>query len=125
MNYNYGRNLGQNDFNINTLNIMPDFIRYPPTSKPPQNFDYVHKMKTKFVENSASMLPKLQNFNHMYRNYASGLMQSSMKLFPPGHPLYTKQESLITLKEENDKLKQENLELHTKLNNKTEKSEKI
>ena len=82
-------------------------------------------MKTKFIENGASMLPKLQNFNHMYQNYASGLIQTSTKLFPPGHPLYTKQESLTTLKNENDKLRQENLELHNKLKNKKEDSKKI
>ena len=121
LNYNNNRNLEDDDFITTTLNIMPDFIRYPPMSNPPQNFDFVHKMKTKFVKNSAAMLPKLQNFNHMYQNYASGLLQSSTKLFPPGHPLYTKQESLATLKDENEKLKKENLELLNKLKNKTEK----
>jgi len=121
LNYNNNRNLEDDVLTTDTLNIMPDFIRYPPTSNPPQNFDFVHKMKTKFVENSAAMLPKLQNFNHMYQNYASGLLQSSTKLFPPGHPLYTKQESLTTLKDENEKLKKENLELQNKLKNKTEK----
>ena len=121
LNYNNNRNLEDDDFITTTLNIMPDFIRYPPMSNPPQNFDFVHKMKTKFVENSAAMLPKLQNFNHMYQNYASGLLQSSTKLFPPGHPLYTKQESLTTLKDENEKLKKENLELQNRLKNKTEK----
>ena len=121
LNYNNSSDLEENNFITNTLNIIPDFIRYPPMSNPPQNFDFVHKMKTKFVENSAAMLPKLQNFNHMYQNYASGLLQSSTKLFPPGHPLYTKQESLTTLKDENEKLKKENLELQNKLKNKTEK----
>jgi len=121
LNYNNNRNLEDDVLTTDTLNIMPDFIRYPPTSNPPQNFDFVHKMKTKFVENSAAMLPKLQNFNHMYQNYASGLLQSSTKLFPPGHPLYTKQKSLTTLKDENEKLKKENLELQNKLKNKTEK----
>jgi len=122
LNYNNNSDLENNDFITNTpLHIIPDFIRYPPISNPPQNFDFVHKMKTKFVKNSASMLPKLQNFNHMYQNYASGLLQSSTKLFPPGHPLYTKQESLTTLKDENEKLKKENLELQNRLKNKTEK----
>jgi len=118
---NYNNNDLEDDYITSALSIVPDFIRYPPTSNPPQNFDFVHKMKTKFVENSASMLPKLQNFNQMYQNYASGLLQSSTKLFPPGHPLYTKQESLTTLKDENEKLKKENLELQNKLKNKTEK----
>ena len=123
MSYNQDRNLGYSSFITGTLNIIPDFIRYPPTSKPPNGFDYAHKMKTKFVESGASMLPKLQNFNHMYQNHAAGLLQSSTKLFPPGHPLYTKQESLITLREEIQKLKQENLELHNKLKNKKETTE--
>ena len=125
MNYNYNENLGGVNFVTGTLNIIPDFIRYPPRSKPPTTFDYVHKMKTKFVENSASMLPKLQNFNHMYQNYASGLTQKTTKLLPPGHPLYTKQESLITLKEENEKLKKEILDLRNQLKSNIEKSEKL
>ena len=117
---NYSSNLGHDNFITGTLNIMPDFIRYPPTSKPPIGFNHVQKMKTKFVENGASMLPKLQNFNHMYQNHAAGLLDSATKLFPPGHPLYTKQESLITLKDEIEKLKKENLELQNKLKNKKE-----
>lgn len=121
MNYDYNRYLESNDLVAGSLSIIPDFIRYPPTSNPPRNFDYVHKLKTKFVENGASMLPKLHNFNQMYQNQASGLIQSSTKLFPPGHPLRTKQESLTILKEENDKLKKENLELQNMLKNKKEK----
>ena len=125
MNYNHNRNDIGNYFITSTLDIIPDFIRYPPTSKPPQDFDYVHKMRTKFVDNTANMLPKLQNFNHMYQNYASGLTQKTTKLLPPGHPLYTKQESLITLKEENEKLKKEILDLRNQLKSNIEKSEKL
>ncbi len=40
------------------------------------------------------------------------------KLIPPGHPLYTKENSITILKEEKEKILKENLELKRKLENK-------
>ena len=75
-------------------------------------------MRTKFVDNTANMLPKLQNFNRMYQNYADGLTEKTTKLLPPGHPLYTKETSLRLLKDEKEKILKENLELKNKLESK-------
>tara|TARA_B100000029_G_scaffold175990_1_gene173259 strand:+ start:57 stop:434 length:378 start_codon:yes stop_codon:yes gene_type:complete len=125
MNYNYNRNDVGNYFITSTLDIIPDFIRYPPTSKLPQNFNSVHRMRTKFVDNTANMLPKLQNFNRMYQSYADGLTEKTTKLLPPGHPLYAEQNSLVTLKEENEKLKKEIFELRNQLKNNKERTEEL
>jgi hypothetical protein len=45
---------------------------------------------------------------------------NSSGLIPPGHPLFSRQNSVSTLKAENDKLLKENLELKKKLDEKKE-----
>ena len=44
-------------------------------------------------------------------------------IFPPGHPLFNREKSLSSLKEENDKLTKENLDLKKRLDGKTSKKE--
>ena len=51
----------------------------------------------------------------MYQEYASGLLSKNSPVIPPGHPLFTSNNSIQTLKTENDKLVKENLELRKKL----------
>ena len=65
---------------------------------------------------------KLQGFQHMYQQYAAGLLTMNSAIIPPGHPLYTRQNSVETLQAENDKLLKENLELKKKLEKESEKS---
>ena len=40
------------------------------------------------------------------------------RLIPPGHPLYSKENSIILLKDEKEKILKENFELKKKLENK-------
>ena len=55
----------------------------------------------------------------MYQQMAAGLLNMSMdKLIPPGHPLYSKENSIVLLKDEKEKILKENLELKKKLENK-------
>ena len=72
-------------------------------------------MKEQFSQNASTMNQKLQGFQHMYQQYASGLLSMNSTIIPPGHPLYTRQNSVRTLQAENDKLLKENLELKKKL----------
>ena len=51
----------------------------------------------------------------MYQQHAAGLLSMNSKVIPPGHPLYTRQNSVETLQTTNDKLIKENLELKKKL----------
>jgi hypothetical protein len=55
----------------------------------------------------------------MYQQYASGLISMNSSIIPPGHPLYTRQNSVKTLQAENDKLLKENLNLKKKLEKET------
>jgi hypothetical protein len=61
------------------------------------------------------MAQKLQGFQHMYQQHAAGLLTMNSTVIPPGHPAYTRQNSIETLQTENDKLIKENLELKKKL----------
>ena len=47
----------------------------------------------------------------MYQQYAAGLLSMNSTIVPPGHPLYTKRNTVQTLQAENDRLFKENLEL--------------
>ena len=73
------------------------------------------------MKNGASMLPKLQDFNQMFRQYADSVLSMEKSVFPPGHPLYNRENSISTLKESNDKLLKENLELKKRLEEKASK----
>jgi hypothetical protein len=95
-------------------------IRYPPKSNPPTEFSGINKIREKFDKRNASMMPNLEDFNQMFHQYADGLLNAKDSVFPPGHPLYNKERSFSLLKEANDKLLKENLELKKQL----EKSEK-
>ena len=67
------------------------------------------------------MLPKLQDFNQMFRQYANSVLNMNESVFPPGHPLFNRERSISALKETNDKLLKENLELKKRLEEKTTK----
>jgi len=51
----------------------------------------------------------------MYKQYAAGLLTMNSTVIPPGHPAYTRKNSIESLQTENDKLVKENLELKKKL----------
>ena len=69
------------------------------------------------------MLPKLQDFNQMFREHANNILDMNESIFPPGHPLFNREKSISLLKEENDKLTKENLDLKKRLGGKTSKKE--
>ena len=99
--------------------LTPDSIRYPPGASIPKGLVNTPKLKERISTDSAALTPKLENFAQMYQQMAAGLLNMSLdKLIPPGHPLYSKENSIILLKEEKEKILKENLELKKKLENK-------
>jgi len=101
-------------------NMGDETTRYPPKSNPPTGFSGINEIRERFNQRNASMMPKLEDFNQMFRQYADGLLHANESVFPPGHPLYNREKSFSLMKEANDKLLKENLELKKQL----EKSEK-
>ena len=112
------------DLHNNTLDIsslVPDFIRYPPAASIPNALVNKPKLMKKLSSENMALTPMLQDFTEMYQQMAASLFSmSTSKLIPPGHPIYSKESSIILLKEENQKIMKENLELQKQLENKKE-----
>ena len=99
-----------------------DSVRYPPKSNPPTGFLGIHEIHEQFNKRNASLMPNLEDFNQMFRQYADRLLTANESIFPPGHPLYNREKSFSLLKEANDKLLKENLELKKQLEKSENKS---
>ena len=87
------------------------FPRLPPGLTHPMFNIHKNPAKEQFSRDVETINQKLQGFQHMYQQYAAGLLTMNSAIIPPGHPLYTRQNSVETLQTENDKLLKENLEL--------------
>ena len=112
------------DLHSNILDIsslVPDFIRYPPAASIPNALVNKPKLMKKLSSENMALTPTLQDFTEMYQQMAASLFSmSTSKLIPPGHPIYSKESSITLLKEENQKIMKENLELQKQLENKKE-----
>ena len=102
-------------------NDSNNFMRFPPNSNPPKGLVNPRILKNNFLNNGASILPKLQDFNQMFREHADNILNMNESVFPPGHPLFNREKSISILKETNDKLTKENLELKKQLQSKKSK----
>ena len=117
-NFNSKRIFELPNFLTDFSTLTPDSIRYPPGANIPKGLIDTPKLKKKMSNDGAALTPTLENFAQMYQQMAAGLLNISLdKLIPPGHPLYTKENSITILKEEKEKIRKENLELKKKLNN--------
>ena len=113
------KKIGASSFETDFTTLTPDSIRYPPGANIPKGLIDSPKLKEKLSVDNAALAPRLENFAQMYQQMAAGLLNMSLdKLIPPGHPLYTKENSITILKEEKAKILKENLELKKKLENK-------
>ena len=107
--------------NPNVPHTALQFPRLPPGISHPMFKVYENPMKEQFLKQASTINQKLQGFQHMYQQYAAGLLTMNSAIIPPGHPLYTRQNSVETLQAENDKILKENLELKKKLEKESEK----
>ena len=105
--------------NPNIPHLALQFPRLPPGLTHPMFKIFENPIKDQFSQEAANIIQKLQGFQHMYQQYASGLMSMNSAIIPPGHPLYNRQNSVETLQATNDKLLKENLELKKKVEKET------
>tara|TARA_B100001123_G_C15333204_1_gene1031925 strand:+ start:2865 stop:3203 length:339 start_codon:yes stop_codon:yes gene_type:complete len=103
---------------MDEMNNHENIAKYPPKSNPPSGLTNINQIRQKFNNQNASLMPNLEDFNHMFRQYADGLLNTNQSIFPPGHPLFNREKSFSLLKEANDKLLKENLELKKQLDTK-------
>ena len=108
-------------FNSIESNLGDGTVRYPPKSNPPTGFSGINEIRERFNKTNASLMPNLEDFNQMFRQHADGLLRTNESVFPPGHPLYNREKSFTLMKEANDKLLKENLELKKQLEKSSEK----
>ncbi len=105
--------------NPNIPHLALQFPRLPPGLTNPMFKIHENPMNEQFLQEASTINQKLQGFQHMYQQYASGLLSMNSMIIPPGHPLYSKQNSVETLQSKNDKLLKENLNLKKKLEKET------
>lgn len=112
--------------NPNIPHLALQFPRLPPGLSNPMFKIFENPLKEKFAEDNATINKKLQGFQQSYQRYASGLLtMNSGGIVPPGHPLFSRQNSINVLKAENNKLLKENLELKKKLDEKKESHSRL
>ena len=116
---NYAIKHLQNLYGLNPdiPHLALQFPRLPPGLTHPMFKIYVTPTKEQFSDELATINQKLQGFQHMYQQHASGLLSMNSAIIPPGHPLYNRRNSAETLQVTNDKLLKENLNLKKKLEN--------
>jgi len=105
--------------NPNIPHLALQFPRLPPGLTHPMFKIHENPMNKQFLEQASTINQKLQGFQHMYQQYASGLLTMNSTIIPPGHPLYSRQNSAKTLQTENNKLLKENQELKKQLEKKS------
>lgn len=101
--------------NSDVPHLALQFPRLPPGLSHPMFKIYENPMKEQFSQQASTINQKLRGFQQMYQQYAAGLLSMNSSIIPPGHPLYSRQNSVEILQNENDKLLKENLELKKKL----------
>ena len=106
--------------NSDMPHLALQFPRLPPGLSHPMFKIYENPMKEQFSQQASTINQKLKGFQQMYQQYAAGLLSMNSSIIPPGHPLYSRQNSVEILQTENDKLLKENLELKKKLEKESE-----
>ena len=97
------------------------FPRLPPRANPPLGIANAGRIKDKIVHDSDMMMGKLTAHHTMFQRYAASLFNMTPNAFMPGHPMHAKMQSIDSLREENEKLRQENLSLKSGLDKEKKK----
>ena len=104
--------------NANKLPFAFQFPRLPPSASHPMFGKSPADFKKQTTKQGEALGAKLDDFRQMYQKFASGLFEMNPNsVIPPGHPLFSRHQSIETLKAENSKLTKENLELKKQVQN--------
>ncbi|HSA98822.1 MAG TPA: hypothetical protein VLF17_07060 [Candidatus Nitrosotenuis sp.] len=86
--------------------------RYPPGINAPFSINPA-KLKEKIIRENETFTVKLHDFNKMYLQHASSLLEMTSRMVPPGHPMYS-QAQPEAVEGENERLRKENAELKSR-----------
>ena len=92
-------------FSLSPFNLS----RYPPGVTAPFSMNPA-KLKEKIIRENETFTAKLYDFNKMYLQQASNLLEMTSKMVPPGHPMYS-HTNPETVSDENVQLRKENADL--------------
>lgn len=106
---------------LDMMNSPFAFPRLPPRANPPQGIANAGRIKEQIVHDSDMMMGRLSGYHTMFQRYAAGLFNMTPSAFMPGHPMHAKMQSVDMLREENEKLRQENLSLKSGLDKEKKK----
>jgi len=105
--------------------LTSPFIRFPPgLSFTTTGLIKPNHLHEKLLNDTSSINPKLNDFQQMYKKFASGLIGVNTSLIPPGHPLFNRLNSSALLQTENEKLRKENQELKQQIEKSSENQPK-
>ena len=96
---------------MDMINSPFAFPRLPPRTNLPSGLSSAGKIKDQIVQDADMMMGRLSDHHVMFQRYAAGLFNMTPNRVMPGHPMHTKMQSIDTLREENERLRQENLTL--------------
>ena len=97
------------------LNSPFAFPRIPPRANPSMGLSSAGRVKDQIVHDADTMMNRLSGHHAMFQRYASGLFNMTPSSFMPGHPMHSRMQTVDTLREENERLRQENLSLKSDL----------
>jgi hypothetical protein len=101
--------------NTSMMNSPLAFPRLPRTAKSPYGISKTGMLKESIIQDNASMLAKLFDFQIAFQQYASNLFDlMPSNSFMSGHPMNT-MNAMNFLESENERLKKENATLKQNL----------
>ena len=101
-------------YGLNQSFLSPafQFPRLPPGLTHPSIKNNRNPLKKNLENNNTLHNEKLFDFKDMYQKFASGLFDMSYQgVIPPGHPFFSRENSIEILQSEKSKLQKDNLEL--------------
>lgn len=93
---------------LDMINSPFAFPRLPRTANPQLGISNAGRIKDTIVSDKNALMGRLFDYHEMFQRYAVGLFNLSPGRFAPGHPMHMKVQSVDALREENDRLRQEN-----------------
>jgi len=102
--------------NPNNMPLAFQFPKIPPGTLSPMFNSSTNIPKKKFSQKNEAINLKLDDYQQLFQKYASGLFDMTFPgIISPTHPLFSRQASVGVIKQERDRLLQENLELKKQL----------